>query len=233
MSLDLTHKALGWPSRDQILKPSGAGPSVYAQLVQSKIGRALARRSDSQGVKIGILTGDSKANATEPPMAIVCEFPGVASEGAIEEAHWLAWNFCRAPLLITIEPHLIRSWSICERPRYPLTEQLPEAEIKELSLDPSQPVGFSAAAARSLSWISFVSGQLFREYAPRFERTQCADTTLLDNLKEVRRQLVAQGLHFEIVHDLLARLMFIQFLFHRKDKNGWAALTPNWLQKQY
>src|ERR1035437_4952968 len=117
MLLDTAHRQLGWPSRTKVLKPSGAGPSVYALLVQSKLGRALARRSDVTGVEIGILAGDPDADGTEPPLAIVCEFKDKATDAAIEEAHRLAWNFCRAPLLITLEPHLIRAWTNCERPR--------------------------------------------------------------------------------------------------------------------
>jgi hypothetical protein len=197
------------------------------------LGRALARRGDVPGVKIGILAGDSEADATEPPLAVVCEFQTTASDAAIEEAHRLAWNFCRAPLLITLEPHFIRAWTSCERPRIHPDGTLPDAEIQTLRLDPRQPIDFSQAAARSLSWVSLASGQLFREFEPRFPRQKCADETLLDNLKVVRGELVSKGLSIETVHDLLARLMFVQFLFHRKDDKGRSALTPEWLRKQH
>ncbi len=57
MLLDTANEKLGWPSQDQVLRPSGAGPSVYARLVQSKLGGALIRRDDVSGVEIGILAG--------------------------------------------------------------------------------------------------------------------------------------------------------------------------------
>lgn len=233
MLLKIAHQHLGWPTHEEVLRPSGAGPAVYARLVQSKLGNALARRNDVHGLDVGILAGDSMADATEPPLAIVCEFKKVASDAAIEEAHRLAWNFSRAPLLITLEPHIIRSWTTCERPRVRPNGSLPEAEIEPLRIDPRQPINFSQAAARSLSWVSFASGQVFQEYRPRFPRDKCADETLLDNLKAVRAELVSQELSIETVHDLLARLMFVQFLFHRKDDQGRAALTSEWLKKQY
>src|SRR5205823_2201642 len=97
MLLELAHEKLGWPRRDAVLRPSGAGPSVYARLVQAKVGGTLSRRQDVSRVSVGVLTADPAADATEPPIAIVCEFTGVASDGTIEEAHRLAWNFCRAP----------------------------------------------------------------------------------------------------------------------------------------
>jgi len=233
MLLDTVHKKLGWPSRAEVLKPSGAGPSVYARLVQSKLGRVLSRRDDIQGVEVGILASEPGANATEPPLAVVCEFNGVASPAAIEHAHRLAWNFCRAPLLVTLERHLIRAWTTCERPRIQANGTLPESEIESLRIDPRNSLDFSDAATRSLSWVSLVSGQLFREHVLRFPRKQCADETLLDNLSSVRDRLIGMKLPVETVHDLLARLIFVQFLFHRKDDRGNSALTPEWLAKQH
>lgn len=233
MILDLAHKKFGWPSREAVLSPTGAGPSVYASLVQAKLGRALARRSDSEGVKVGILAADPAADATEAPLAVVCEFDTMASDAAIEEAHRLAWNFCRSPLLLTLEPHLIRAWSSCEPPRRDTDARPLSTEITELRLDPQKPVDFASEAARSLSWVSLASGQLFRDFAPRFKRENCADESLLDNLKVVRDRLHKEGLPLDIAHDLLARLMFVQFLFHRRDEDGHAALRPSWLKKQY
>lgn len=233
MLLDIAHQRLGWPSRAAVLSPAGAGPSVFARLVQAKLGRALLQRPDVQGIEIGVLAADPSADATEAPLAVVCEFATVASVAAIEEAHRLAWNFCRSPLLLTLEPHQIRAWSSCEPPAGPEDARPLATEIRELRVDPRQPIDFASAAARALSWVSLASGQLFRDFAPRFKRENCADETLLDNLKVVRDRLHAEGLPLDITHDLLARLMFVQFLFHRKDDDGRAALSPAWLNRQY
>src|SRR4051812_15521044 len=111
MLLEDAHQKLGWPAPAAVLRPTGAGPSVYAQLVQAKLGRALSRREDVSGLDVGILAADPFSNTTEAPLAVVCQFKRQASAAALEEAHRLAWNFCRSPLLITLEPHLIRSWT--------------------------------------------------------------------------------------------------------------------------
>jgi hypothetical protein len=231
--LDVAHRKLGWPAREAVLEPSGAGPGFYARLVKAKLGRPLARRNDVAGVEVGVLAADPHADATEPPIAVVCEFAGIASAAAIEEAHRLAWNLCRSPLLVTLEPHQIRAWSCCEPPSRDIRGELPKSEIHELRIDPGQQVDFSTEAARALSWVSLASGQLFRDFAPRFRREQCADSTLLDNLRAVRNKLHKDALPLDIVHDLLARLIFVQFLFHRKDDDGRAALTPAWLARQH
>jgi hypothetical protein len=86
--------------------------------------------------------------------------------------------------------------------------------------------------ASPLAWISIVSGAVLREHEHRFPRKSCADETLLANLNVVRDALVADGVGRSTAHDLLARLMFVQFLFHRKDAEGHAALTPKWLVEQ-
>lgn len=233
MLLEFTHNKLGWPSRDDVLNPPGSGPSVYAQLVQSKLGSALSQRSNIGNARIGILAADPKADATEPPLAVVCEFDRMVSDADIAEAHRLAWNLCRTPLLITLEPNMIRSWTCCERPRLSPEEALLGTEIESLRIDPRRTVDFSDAATRSLSWVSLSSGQVFRDHEPRFERQTCADESLLQNLKTVRARLTATGLSTDITHDLLARLIFVQFLFHRKDEKGQAALTPEWLRRQH
>jgi hypothetical protein len=82
-------------------------------------------------------------------------------------------------------------------------------------------------AALALHWINIVSGKFFREHAVRFDRNGRADQMLLLNLRHIRDKLEEAGLRDDdICHDLLARIVFIQFLFDRKDSEGKAALTP-------
>src|SRR5687768_2160996 len=127
MLLDDAHQKLGWPEPSAVLRPTGAGPSVYAQLVQAKLGRTLKRRGDVDGLEVGILAADPSSNKTEAPLAVVCQFKREASAAVLEEAHRLAWNFCRSPLLITLEPHIIRSWTSCEPPRRASDGTVPDA----------------------------------------------------------------------------------------------------------
>src|SRR3989304_978668 len=55
---------------------------------------------------------------------------------------------------------------------------------------------------------------------------------LLSNLRYIRKELDKAGLKDDdIAHDLLARIIFVQFLFDRKDSDGNAALTPTKLAR--
>ena len=79
---------------------------------------------------------------------------------------------------------------------------------------------------RALHWINLVSGQFFSDQAHRFNRDGRADQMLLANLQHIREELANQGLvNDDICHDLLARVIFVQFLFDRKDQDGKPALT--------
>jgi hypothetical protein len=234
MSLHEAHKQFAWPSPEQIIDPPGAGPSVFSQLAKDKIGRAIARLEDGAGVKVGILAASPDDDTTEAPLAIVCEFQGAASEQTLQEAHRLAWNFSYAPLLITIEPGLVRAWSCCEEPPAAKESNPFKAQIEKCEINGSEhPGDLSTQAARSLHWVQLVSGQYFKENPTRFKRDHCADYLLLENLKGVREILLRKGLDQDICHDLLARIIFVQFLFHRKDSKGRPALDSTRLNRLY
>lgn len=74
-----------------------------------------------------------------------------------------------------------------------------------------------------------MSGQFFQEHKERFQRSHSADQLLLNNLKSVRQQLKRLKLDYDTIHDLLARIIFIQFLFDRKDSQGNPALNAEFL----
>jgi N-6 DNA Methylase len=235
MSLYEAHKQFAWPSPDQILDPSGAGPNVFAHLAKEKLGKALERLQDGTGVKVGILAASPEDDATESPLAIVCEFQRTASEKTLQEAHRLAWNFSYAPLLITIEPGLVRAWSCCEEPPTINEDNPLKAQIQRYELNAAVDHGdLSSQAAHSLHWVQLVSGQYFKDNESHFKRDHCADYLLLENLKGVRRKLMEEkGLDQDICHDLLARIIFVQFLFHRKDSKGRPALDATRLNRLY
>src|SRR6266571_8104117 len=127
MSLRLTHEKLGWPSRAEVLTTSGEGARVFAELARAKIGSAL--RSDNDHV--GVLTRNSKTSTTEPPLAIVCETQRSLGDEQLRELQRLGWNFSRSPMLVTIEPQLLRVWTCCKQPDDHL---LIEYLVDELSL---------------------------------------------------------------------------------------------------
>ncbi|MEM9219099.1 MAG: N-6 DNA methylase [Cyanobacteria bacterium P01_F01_bin.150] len=243
--LELVHERLHWPNPNQIWNPSGAGPGVYAKSVQEKIGENIKRAfqdefpDGSSNLKVGILAANPNGDDTEAPLAIVCQFNSVVSSLVIMEAHRLAWSFSRARSLITIEPHLLRVWSCCEPPKdFDTTSQSGQQSLFQGNPEQStlEPVcqlterDLSEQAADALQWIELVSGDFFQHHEQRFQRSGAADQMLLENLKEVRKQLRADGLEAETIHDLLARIIFIQFLFHKKDSNGEPAFNKRILQ---
>lgn len=232
MSLELAHQKLGWPSRDEILKPSGEGAQVFARLAQTKIGSTLARRSDGAGVRVGILSPNPATSATEPPLAVVCEFQRSIADQTLREMQKLAWNFSRCPMLVTVEPHLLRAWTCCEPPS-PSEELLAPCALHELpSSELAKPGSLAKRAVQALHWVNLVSGQFFKDNASHFRRDQRADQLLLENLRFVRQALREKGLtNDDVCHDLLARVIFIQFLFDRKDSNGRAALNAGTLER--
>src|SRR3977135_3541786 len=112
MSLRLTHEKLGWPSRAEIITPSGEGARVFAELARAKIGSALSSEKD----RIGVLTQNPNASTTESPLAIVCETQRSLGDEHLRELQRLGWNFSRSPMLITVEPQLLRVWTCCKQP---------------------------------------------------------------------------------------------------------------------
>lgn len=221
--LELAHEKLYWPKPSQIWEPSGSGPKVYAQLASEKIGEKIKRefREEASGLTVSVLAANPEGDETEAPIAIVCQFTRPVPPAVIKEVHRLAWSFSRARSLITIEPQLLRVWSCCEPPQ---EKEEPKTvfEVTETDLDQQ--------AADALQWVELVSGQFFQERENRFKRSGAADQMLLKNLKDVRQQLKNDGLYDETIHNLLARIIFIQFLFQKQDSKGTPALNEEILQ---
>jgi hypothetical protein len=233
MSFELLNNSMHWPDSEEVYSPSGAGPRILVRLAQEKIGKALERRLGGRTkVKVGLLTKTPGAVMTAAPVAVVCEFNRPVTNEQLADTHRLAWNFSRAPLLITIEPSLIRTWSCCELPaaNEQEVEQL-SFQICEATLDIDDPDTLSDNAAHALNWVRLASGDFYREFPDRFKRDGRADQALLNELKAVRQELARQKLPGDTIHDLIARIIFIQFLFDRKDTEGRSALNPSLLEK--
>jgi hypothetical protein len=217
MLLDQASRQLGWPDRREVIKPSGGGGRVLAALAQEKIGFPL-KRIDAVA-EVGVLTSSPGGSSTEAPLAIVCEFQQRPSEQVLEVAHRLAWNFCRTRLLITAERNRLRAWTCCKPPTADFQTKL----VFDDSGIGSRQAGFpslSQTAANALHWVNLVSGEFFRQRQNQFRPEERADSLLLANLLFVRNALLDADLRRDVCHDLLARLIFVQFLFHRKDRQG-------------
>jgi len=233
--LELAHEKLHWPTPQQILEPSGAGPSVYAQIAREKLGRTISKLSDGHGVQIGVLAANPQGDSTEAPIALVCDFQNEVSEDTLRKTYRLAWSFSRTPSLITTEPNRLRIWTCYEEP--PTAEDIinPVIEVsrQELQLFNQPSLSIQAAETLRLHWADLVSGQFFQEHSQRFQRSQAADQMLLRNLKSVRQKLQQNKLDNDTIHDLLARIIFIQFLFDRQDSEGNPGLNTNLLDHLY
>jgi len=222
----------GWPRPQYVLNPEGQGAAVGADLAKRKIGEPLKRAFPRLVVETGILIPDANGPATMAPLAVICHFPAGARPEALQEAHRLAWNFSRAALLITLEPHRLMAWSCFQDPDQ--AEDL--RRICELqtpgSVFPTVRTPEQQQIRELLHWVSLVTGNFLHQRPNHFPTTGRADFLLLKNLKHVRRLLIDLGLDRNICHDLLARVIFTQFLFHRKDSAGNPFLSSTLLAKR-
>lgn len=248
MPLDAVAKRLNLYDSAKITSPSGIGARVYADLAEEKIGNVLRRRGIK--VKTGVLVANPDSDKeTQHPIAVICDFAQPIAEEELSFTHQLCWNFCRAPLLIVIEPTLVRAFSCYESPipNQGLINNLPLLDgnqskqlfhhpepVKQFEIRAGEQISDeSKAAIEALQWVELVSGNFFKQEKPRFPREQRADKTLLANLQFIREKLHNEGLEYNTIHDLLARLIFIQFLFQREDSDGRAAISPDYLKKLY
>jgi len=225
---DDAHQFFGWPDRPQVFDPKGAGARAYADEVKRKIGAELRRQFPNLAVEAGVLAADPNSDSTEAPIAIVCEFPGGATDEALEKAQRLAWNFSRAALLITLEPHRLLAWSCWLDPQKGESPRVRELSELPKTAD-TTPNALQSSARDLLHWVSLITGDYLRQQPKKFRSDGRADALLLENLTVVRRELLRLGLEREYCHDLLARIIFAQFLFHRKDSDGRAFLDKKLL----
>lgn len=230
MLLKEAHKWLGWPQPGQIFNPQGEGARVYAEYAQRKIEDALKRAFPSLLVKTGVLALNPLSADTSAPLAVVCEFAQGAEQAVLDEAHRLAWNLSRTSLLITLEPHRLIAWSCHRDPM--------ESEDARQVCKLESPDGYADAGSEHqrsvrdlLHWVSLITGNIQRQKKSHFPADGRADQLLLKNLVDVRRRLFAMGLPKDTCHDLLARVIFTQYLFHRKDSEGAAFFSPSLLSR--
>jgi methylase of polypeptide subunit release factors len=191
---------------------------------QEKLRRGLGREIGADDVNVGLLLPDDPGADTPAPFAIVCEFRRVPSAEVLEAAHRLAWNYSKAPLLLTVDPSSVRAWTCCEIPTQESTLFTGGPEITEVRLE-WRDKGEQGQLATALHWVNLVSGRFFAEHAERFIPAGRLDQVLLSNLKSIRQQLHRARLPYTVAHDLLGRVIFIQFLFQRTDSSGNAALN--------
>ena len=218
MSYKNVHHWLGWPAPEEAFGPSGAGAKIFVDFAKKKIQSALDVYHPGITIEAGVIAPDPYSATSEVPLALVCEFPRAASDEALDLVHKLAWNLSRTALLITLEPHRLIAWSCFQDPT-----QGTERRVCELAT----PDGFKASGTPEqqkvrdlLHWVNLITHRAQGEQPKKFPSDGRADALLLKNLRYVRGELLRRGLSQDHCHDLLARVIFTQFLFHRRDSDG-------------
>jgi len=218
------HNWLGWPAPEQAFEPSGAGAKVYADFAQKKIQGAVQIAHPGVAVKVGLIAADPNSDSSEAPLALVCEFPRAATDEILDLVHQLAWNFSRTALLITLEPQRLIAWSCYQNPTLKgrrILCELPSAEDFAKTNTHEQRV-----VRDLLHWVNLITHRAQQDRPSQFPADGRADALLLKNLRYVRGELLKMKLPQEHCHDLLARIIFTQFLFDRKDSDGTAFFSP-------
>lgn len=224
MSYDRIQQWLGWPDRDQAFGPSGAGANAFVEFAQKKIQGALNSEHRGTEVNIGVIAADPNSDSSEAPLALLCEFPRAANDEVLDLVHKLAWNLSKTALLITLEPHRLMAWTCQLDPTQGVQRhvcELPEIEHFQPSKSPIQ-----RQVRDLLHWVNLITNRAQHVHPKQFPADGRADALLLKNLRYVRAELLARGLAQDHCHDLLARVIFTQFLFHRKDSDGHAFFSP-------
>jgi N-6 DNA Methylase len=229
------HQWLAWPEPSQVFAPRGAGARVYADFVSQKIGGDLKQAHKNLDVKVGVLLLDPASNSTTNPLAVVCEFSKAAPPGALARVQQLAWCFSRTAMVVTIEPHLFRAESCWLDPTKPESERL----LCSMPLDGKFKTDGSPEQRRVrdlLHMVNLVTSRWQQLHPAKFPAEGRAEVHLLKTMRHVRRELIngtdaRPKLPERHCHDLLARLIFTQFLFDRKDSKGLPFFSPNLLKR--
>ena len=216
MLIDEACDFFGWPASPTLFNPKGKGAAVVATAVARRIGEPLKRSFPDFPLETGVLIAAPDSATTSPLLAIICQFPRGASSDLLQEVHRLAWNYSGSALLVTLEPNRLMAWSCYQDPGQ--SDDL--RTVCELDENTNASDSNQHQVRELLHWVSLITGELLRRKAPQFPSNGRADRLLLKNLRHVRRQLIDSKLPSEICHDLLARTIFTQFLFHRKDSAG-------------
>ena len=132
------------------------------------------------------------------------------------DIHRSLWNHNRAPLLIAVLPQEVRVYN-CFAPPLRDSGRLMR-ENPALLKDGVRQVTNVLALRRELSDYrrrEIVSGRFVRTQQGEFSREQRVDSRLLENLRNVRRRLIDDGLSEPVANSLLGRSIFVRYLEDR------------------
>lgn len=145
--------------------------------------------------------------------------------------HCLSWNMGEAPLLFVVTPTAVKVFNNYQTPKKKDGSLDPEAGLIEtISLLTSVETQRQKLHPYNRSLLE--SGEYWNRVKGRFDTSARIDTTLMNNLRIMRRQLITRIKSranpsrplpeniVSIVHGLLSRSILIKYLEERKDTNN-------------
>ena len=164
-----------------------------------------------------------------------------ASPSKIADVHKLAWNMGRAPLIFIVLPGKVLVHSTYERPRpRPEDRSLHEKAGLIDTIDMVTAVEGARQTLQKYRREELLSGRLWerQDIRKHFRQgTWRVEKSLLDNLSAIRSLLVKslpdqdRSRAVPIVHALLGRAIFIQYLQDRKDSKGYCAFPQDYFDQ--
>lgn len=233
MFFDEAAAAFGWP----IEHCSELSPQTTAAC--KKLEQKLL--SDDNTVNVYALPREpDQRNATTKgrSLALVCEFHRRPNSETLRKAHELAWNLCEGEqiLFLISDERTVQAWSTLVT-----ASEWKEALLGEEVTLPARvnQDGYlwENQLLKSFHWINLVSDSFAKQYPSKFNSNKRADHLLIENLRTVRRELLTwpdspeHCLPRECCHNLLARLIFVQYLFQRTDSKGLPFLSQSVMKK--
>ena len=140
-----------------------------------------------------------------------------ADDDYLRRLHRALWNHNRAPLLVAVLPQEVRVYN-CFAPPQRGTDQL-LLENRTLLKQVMQNVTDVLEIRQALSEFhrrEIVSGRFVQAQQGGFNRDHRVDKRLLENLRQVRRRLILDGLSESVANSLLGRSIFVRYLEDRE-----------------
>lgn len=159
------------------------------------------------------------------------------------QLHSLSWNMGEAPLLFIVTATELKIYNNYQIPRKINGVLDPEAGLIE-TISLLTDLETQRQALHSYTRMLLESGDYWRRAKGRFSINTRIDTTLMNNLRFMRRKLIARirarvdnsyistEKIVSIVHGLLCRSILIKYLEERKDSNG-ESVFPTDFYKQF
>lgn len=171
-------------------------------------------------------------------------FSMLEEDNAVKAAqlHSLSWNMGEAPLLFIVTPTELKIYNNYQTPKKKDGSLDPEAGlIDTISLLANLETQRQKLAPYNRMLLE--SGEYWRRAEGRFNVNTRIDTTLMNNLRVMRRRLITRiksrvnnvQISIEnivsIVHGLLSRSILIKYLEERKDSNGESVFPKDFYEQ--